>query len=127
MNSFDRNRSLKNDYGLQYGTLCAVRQMTLALQRNGLLFRQVQKAVANVHPRLFANLTVNRDGSVAVLDTSLRWVRRHDWTQHAKKCSTCGGWRYSHEFPGRTTKCVSCRRCEADCERWARERKRKKA
>jgi len=119
-------RSLRESYGLQYGTLCAVRQMTLALQRDGLLFKQVQKAVKNVHPKLMSNLTVNRDGSVAVVDTRLRWVRRHEWTRAAKKCSGCGGWRYSDEFPKTVTKCAYCRHYEADCRRWARERKRMK-
>ena len=118
-------KRLREDYGLQHGTLCIVRQMTRALQRDGLSFKQVRKAVTNVHPRLMSNLIVNRDGSVSVVDTRLRWVRRHEWTRDAKKCSSCGRWRYSDEFQ-KTTKCVSCLRYIADCRRWDRERRHTK-
>lgn len=114
---------LREVYGLQYGTVCVIEQNVRQLQANGLTFKQVRKAVENLHPKVMANLHVARTGMITVKNKSLRWRRRGQWLSKWKRCFSCGVFLEIGEI--RRRECARCLEYRRMCARWAREAKKR--
>lgn len=109
-------------FGLQYGTLEAVKQNYRQLERAGFTAKQIARAIAKLHPKLFVNLRICADGTPEVIDKRLRWVRRLDWTDDGVRCGGCGSWKFKHQLVKR--QCKYCRDYLA-MQKWSRAQRRK--
>lgn len=80
MNSDDL-RAIRDETGVPYMSLYAIRMAILQLKRSGLNRDGVVKILENIHPNLMKNLSVDRSWNIVLKKRSMIWERNKGWAE----------------------------------------------
>lgn len=80
----DDLRSIRDETGVPYMSLYAIRIAIRQLRRSGLKRGGVVKILESIHPNLMKNLSVDRDWSISLKKRSMIWERRKGWVDRGR-------------------------------------------
>jgi hypothetical protein len=78
MNSDDL-RAIRDETGVPYMSLYAIRIAIRQLQRAGLPRERVVSVLESIHPRLMKNLKMDVDWNIVLKKRSMIWKRQRGW------------------------------------------------
>jgi hypothetical protein len=75
----DDLRAIRDETGVPYMSLYAIRIAIRQLQRSGLKRGGVVRILESIHPNLMKNLNVDRDWNISLKKRSMIWERLKGW------------------------------------------------